>query len=519
MKLRPIFWMSWALIFGILLSRWQILPVVPGAILSIIFCAAALVLVAGTFKKFFWTLLTLGVIIAGWTLSSYFLSGYGVPIAPGPIKIEGTVNSIPVRARSIRNNSRWRMELLSENQKFLLTVPENSGKGVRYGDVLRLEGTVLKNFRAKNSGSFDSEFYLKRSGIAARVSVDDTASVQIISRGQGNPIVAAIYKLKLYFLKQIERFVPFPESSIISAMVLGNRESIPENINEAFVKSGTSHILAISGSNVGLIALLAFTIFRFLRIYRRLSYAATIGVVLSYCILTGGDPSIMRATIMATIYLLGFVFGRRSEPMTALSWSAFLILFFHPLQLFDAGFQLSFITVLFLITSEKLIFGLDADLKTPELLQTKWDRLKLKIQKVLNVGISTLEISAIAWISLVPLLISYFYLFSPITIFANLIAVPWSGIVLTCGLAFLALGSFSHFLASVLGQAVWFFTKIFIWICRFFSQIPYGNFHCGPPSVFDYFIYYLPFALWLFKDYWKWNKIYWQIIILCSLNL
>ena len=109
------------------------------------------------------------------------------------------------------------------------------------------------------------------------------------------------------------------------------------------------HILAISGFNVGIVA---YVIFLFLKIFplgRRGHYILTILILIVYAVLTGGQPPVVRATIMAVVFLAGFILEREPESINTLSCAALFILLVNPVNLFDVGFQLSFVSVLAII--------------------------------------------------------------------------------------------------------------------------------------------------------------------------
>jgi len=111
------------------------------------------------------------------------------------------------------------------------------------------------------------------------------------------------------------------------------------------VKTGTAHILAISGMHIGVIAAIFMFTFKMLPMDRRFRLGMTAILLIGYALMTGGRPSVIRATIMAVVLLGGYMFERESDSINLLGLAAFILLLMNPFYLFDVGFQLSFVCV------------------------------------------------------------------------------------------------------------------------------------------------------------------------------
>src|SRR3989338_3839295 len=214
---------------------------------------------------------------------------------------------------------------------------------------------------------------------------------------------------------------------------------MPQDIRDSFSKSGTAHLLAISGGNIALVALCGIVIFRLLYVPRKIIFALTILLLVFYFLFTGSAASILRATVMISIYLAGFLFRREPEVLSSLAWSAIFILVWDPLQLFDLGFQLSFISVFMIAAAMEGWKDSKADFK-PGLFKKAFTYLEQSV-----------TVSLAAWVGVMPLIAQIFGLVSPVTIFANLILVPYFSLLHTSGFMFLAFGSLNKRLEEVLG--------------------------------------------------------------------
>lgn len=148
---------------------------------------------------------------------------------------------------------------------------------------------------------------------------------------------------------QFNQFLPEPEASLVSGVVLGSRREMPTDFWQALKTTGTLHIIVASGYNISVIAAVALAVLAGL-FNRYLALILTAFVILLYVLLVGAEPAIIRAAIMAGISLTARFFGREADAGRALVFTAALMLLARPVLLWDIGFQLSFLATLGLIT-------------------------------------------------------------------------------------------------------------------------------------------------------------------------
>jgi competence protein ComEC len=221
------------------------------------------------------------------------------------------------------------------------------GGGWRYGDRLRLAGEI--GFPENVEGSAYPE-YLYRHGIGATLAFP---FADLLERNQGNPLLALIYSLRQRALSAVYALFPDPEASLLAGILLGVETGIPEDVQQAFRDTGTSHIIAISGFNIAiLITLLASWLGRLLgpgRTGARRGALVAVAAIAGYAVLVGGSASVVRAAIMGGMALLAVQLGRRSGGVNGLVVVAALMALFTPFVLWDVGFQLSFAATLGLV--------------------------------------------------------------------------------------------------------------------------------------------------------------------------
>ncbi len=212
----------------------------------------------------------------------------------------------------------------------------------QYGDRVALTGRPQTPPELED---FSYRAYLARQGIYTYLPY---ARVQRLESGQGNPLLAAIYALRQRAYRTLVNFFPQPEAGLLAGILLGIESDIPPSLKEAFQATGTSHIIAISGFNIAILAgLFSALAGRFLRHFRALIF--TLVGIAFYTVLVGAQPSVVRAALMGGLGLLGAQIGRRQSGSNTLAFTAALMSLFDPNLPWDVGFQLSFAATLGLI--------------------------------------------------------------------------------------------------------------------------------------------------------------------------
>jgi ComEC/Rec2-related protein len=156
-----------------------------------------------------------------------------------------------------------------------------------------------------------------------------------------------IWMLRNAFRKGIDvslGLVGYPASALLEALVIGSREDIPADLSEGFIKTGSFHVLSLSGLNVAVIFALVGLLFGFSG-SRALKFVLGTAVLVFYQFIAGPIPSLLRATIMLIIGGFGLILDRDGEPLNLLSIAGILILIVDPLQLRSLSFQLSFLAL------------------------------------------------------------------------------------------------------------------------------------------------------------------------------
>lgn len=349
------------------------------------------------------------------------------------------------------DGNKARFTFKTEKERILVTTnvfPER-----KFGDQLAIRGTLKL---PQNFTDFDYITYLKKDGIRTtlffpkierynnELSLDfwDNSRLSLYKR---------IFEIKEKFQEAINLSVAEPNASFVNGILLGSRQNIPDDLKEAFNKTSTTHILAISGYNIMIIseAVLLGLIWFF---RRRVAFWISVAVIILFVILTGASASVVRAATMGLLLSFARGYGRLYDQKNSIILAGGAMIWLNPFVLvFDIGFQLSFAAVLGLIYL--------------------YPWIDYKLYKISELGgLKELTLMTLsAQIAVAPLLIYYFGGFSPVSLPANILILPFVPVAMLSGflagiggMAFVSLG-------QAIGYVAWAITSYQIWVVELFS--------------------------------------------------
>ena len=354
---------------------------------------------------------------------------------------------------------------------------------IEFGQEVEVEGVLSEPGPPRNFGGFDHAGYLGRMGILHILKVGGQDPLRILGApGEGAWIFAARRKLAERLTLGIEDD-PLAVD-IIRGMLLGYREDIPPDVNDSFRRSGTLHVFAISGTHITLIALSLVVVFRQLRLPRRWACWLVLPILLLYVIATGFRASAVRALVMAGVVIAGWSLQRPSALLNNLAMSALIILVWDPLQLFDAGFQLSFTVVAALVVfvplvDERVQAWFRPDPYLPRICIPGW---RLRVMPFLRWIAGLVSMCIAAWVGCLGLNLYYFNLISLVSLPANLAIVPLASASVGLGLTSLILGAIWSELAITINAAHALVIHAMVGISDGLAGLPHGSFYVAQPA-------------------------------------
>ena len=354
-----------------------------------------------------------------------------------------------------------------------------------FGDELRLFGKAEVIAPPRNPGEFDMRSYLARRDVRRILFVRYPEDGTLIRHGGGNPILRAAQTSRLWMERALCRGLDdAPEvQNFLSGIVLGVRHQTPEDIDEPFQQTGTLHLFAVSGLNIAIVAALLWMLAMVARLSRKWATALIIPSLFFYAAVTGLQVSSVRAAVMASILFGGLFFERKVFVLNSLAAAAFFLFCWDTNELFSTGFQLSFVVVGAIISFTEPLFGFLQRWGAPDPFLPR--SLLRGPRHLLHTGFEWLcrgtSVSLAAWIGSLPLILWYFHIVTPISLFANLLVVPIAFFILAIALLSLLATPFLTWLAIVFNNANWLLAQVVLGIVQLFAQVPGGHFYVASP--------------------------------------
>lgn len=411
---------------------------------------------------------------------------------PGEYQVRGVVVQDPRRSASGSLSFRLRVKAITDPRTGtpvcvspVSAMVRWAGEEVRYGDEVTFRSMAFRPEPPRNPGAMDYPAWLARQGVFTVFRVDFSVPGSILSHGHGNPLVAfsirARHEAERILAIDLEK--PSEVLGAIQGICLGVTENAPEGFTGEFRFTGTMHLFAVSGLHVGMVAVILWFFFRLIRLPWIWSVLATIPALFLYVSVTGFKAGSLRAATMASLFLLGMAFYRRSPPVNTLAAAAFLQLMADTNALFSAGWQFSYSVVLAILLLASPIRRVIAawhrpDPFLPPKLLTRTERIRFASWAELA---ALASVSIAAWIgSLLPTLV-YFHLISFSALAANLLAVPLAFGVLSLGMLSLLAGGISAWVAGAFNNANWLVVKLLLLTVQGSALLPGGHWFVGSP--------------------------------------
>jgi len=348
-----------------------------------------------------------------------------------------------------------------------------------YGDVLKVTGELETPPQFED---FDYKSYLARQGI---YSVIYYPGMEVLDRGQGLKPLQWIYSLRERLSASLARALPEPQGSLAQGILLGLRGNIPDSLYEAFSKTGTAHLLAISGLHISIILamLLSFGILVFGR--RRSIYIwLTLALMWLYALLAGMHPPIIRAAIMGSLFLIAEYLGRQRSAIIALAFAAAVMVGVQPYVLWSVSFQLSFLAMAGLILLYPYFQA--------------WGRrgvaslfgAREKIAAAGGMITDGFAVTLAAIVAVGPLIAYNFGIVSLVALPATFFSLPALPFIIVTAALVAFVGLLASLAAQILGWLSWLFLSYLILVVQGFDALPHSSLEVATVSTWHIWGYY-----------------------------
>lgn len=421
--------------------------------------------------------------------------------------ISGTLDNVEAKANSsylyLKNIS---VSISSHSAKYhldnLLVIDTNHiSDNYLPGNKLICNGEISKLDTPTNEGQFNEKAYYKGKNIYYKFYASKTK----IHSTDISYLKASLYQIRKRVFAVYQKTLSKKDAGIVSAMLLGEKSTLSYDIKELYQKNGISHILAISGLHISIICMILFQILSRIAIPKPLPFIITTCFLILYGIMTGFGISVNRAILMMLIMLFGKEIGRSYDSITAMAFSAFIILLQKPYAIFSCGFLLSYSATLGIVLILPFFKGIAYGSISEQEARIRHNRRQIKecsqkniissLKKLLLIGKAKLEHSLLSssaiWISTFPILLYFYYEIPTYSILLNLLVLPLVSSIVIISFIGGIIGLLSLPLAKLILTAVHFILLFYEYICNIFEQFPYPTQVLGCPARLKILLYYI----------------------------
>jgi competence protein ComEC len=385
----------------------------------------------------------------------------------------------------------------------VLAYPDKTIKNLKVGDALYFKTEINKFKYFGNPWEFDFGKYNLRKGIIGFVFLKKENL--FVEQNTDNSTVSLISSKLNYELSSI---LTGQELEVCKAFLWGERVGVSDDVMNAFVNTGTIHILAVSGLHIGILFSIIIYFFRFFSRWISKKQATVIAILIAwgYAWITGFSPSILRSVIVFTLIFINDILEKKRNEIVLMSLSALFLLIYDTNYLFDLGFQLTYAALIGIYVFYPFLSKI------------------FNVQnRVVNYFYAPLMVGFSAQLTTLPIILYNFHQFPNYFTFANLFLVPFSFLIIVLGVGFY-LFSFSIFLKSLIGFLLKYVLKAMISIVLFFDKLPFSVAKQFVFSDFD-FIFFVILLILLFVIFTNKNKrllgifCFMSICFICNIQL
>lgn len=356
------------------------------------------------------------------------------------------------------------------NEKVFLRI--NKGTAFKFGDKLSVEGECSGITGIRNPGDFDYKLYYKNKGISKIIKAD---SAVLLKENNAGVFRTMLYQSKKKVRSIIYEALPEKEAAILIGIITGDKADINEDTREAYMKTGLSHLLSVSGLHVGFLMVLLTYVLKPFRLEKKLQGSVILLLITYYVLLIGAPLPSVRALIMLAVLMGGKAAGREYNLLASVSFAGMVMLVFKPLAVHDPGFMISFGAMYSIAIIYPVFYPM--------------------LRYIPSAIRSAAALSVSVWFGLAPVLAYYFNYISVISIIFNLAAVPLSFLITITGFIGVFVGIASETLALYIFSVDYYLISLLNYIIQRASGFPLSGFNIPTLPVYIYVLYYAGIGL------------------------
>jgi len=366
--------------------------------------------------------------------------------------------------------------------------------GIDAGDRVEMYCELGGFGGAENPGGFDFAKYLRNRGVVVGASVRSVSSLKVIGKGGAGFVVRVRKRLRTFMSERIlgEGFSDERGGGLVEALVLGQRGRIDGETYEAFRKTNLAHFISLSGMHMGMLVGFLWGLSHLMQLGKRWRGVFCIVLMVLYLLVIPTRAPSLRAAIIAGVFLMAVIMRRRGNIVNSISLAAILLLLWRPCDLFNAGWQLSFVSVLAIICFEGRI---------EYWLIRRWGNWLVAMRErdfwgrfcagIIKRGGQLLSVGIAAWIGTCGVLLYHFGTIALLSSVWTVLVFPLVLGVVTLGYVQVLCSFVLPTVGIVVGMAVGSLAESLVWAVRFIASIDNFQVHVGRVGVWLVVCYYV----------------------------
>lgn len=385
---------------------------------------------------------------------------------------------------------------------YLTYYPDREDALPQDGQQVQLRSRLYWPSPQQNPYGFNFRRYLLQQDI--QVGLSGAKELVMTPADQEGP-ASPWLRLRLWIVERLDLLL-YQHAPLAKALLIGQRAALPEEVSADFRQTGIAHVLSVSGLHVGILAMVLLALFKRLRMSAPLQFALLCLFLLAYCRLLDFAAPVLRASVLALFLSFGRLVHRRSDPLTSLAAAFMLILAFRPMDLFQVGFQLSFLAVLGILTLGDRLQA--AYLRWREGHAPRWRHLD-KAAYAMGTTLSATLFTA-------PLVMRVFHYVSPVGLLFSPLVCVVIGLVMSYALALLPLSLVSLAAARFLAAPLRLVIALLLQLTEWTASLSWASLRTAAPPLL--LILALLLGLLLMTRYSR-LKLRWRVLAALALLL
>jgi competence protein ComEC len=468
-KHKIFFWTLISFVLGVVLRSFWEMPGIIEAFLAVL----AIALFCAFYQNRWVTILALIILIftlGVWRASLPLTEISSIEKTDQNYSGKAVVDKEPEKKETYQN-----VIFLTDDRKKIL-VRENLSSVIKYGDQFSIncQLTTVEN----KDLDFDYRMYLAKDKIYY---LCQKAQLEKTDSGKANRTYGTILNLKNNLEAAVNKSLPYPYSALGSGLLFGGSGQLPKDLQKDFSRTGLTHIIAVSGFNVTIIAQYLIVIGIAIGLWRKQAFWFAISGVTLFVAMIGFPSSAVRAGVMGGLLLWAMKKGRLANSWNAIAAAGAVMLMINPLLLrWDIGFQLSFLATIGIVAFSPF-----------------WEKIALKkfpVNGVFEIIFLTLSAQTLV----IPIIAYQFHTVSIISLLSNLLILPIIPLLMLLVFLVAVTGAIWPPLSAVFSLAAYFPLRYVIELVRFFSSLPFSSFEISSISFGIIIVWYVVFIFLIF---------------------